>query len=262
METLPLKIPPQLLLGNRIYPPRPTPSTPTNPTPIHIHVYHEPIRVAYNTVTNLIPALLPPSNLLYPAPDIILHIGLAAGRKHFALEQGAHGRDYAQIPDVDGQRFGDDLAESMFPASRFPDVLKTSFDTADVLARWVKNLGGSSGGSGDAVAAAEGAKGTPDVRLSPDAGNFMCGFIYYHSLAHYYSDEDGRRRPVAFLHVPDLSESEEKLREGWDVTVALIKALVESKRTVGVVDEGIRDTRQGEEVEREATAAQTDNNFA
>jgi len=36
------------------------------------------------------------------------------------------------------------------------------------------------------------------------------------------------------MHVPDLSSSESKLREGWEVSVALIKALVESRRKVGV----------------------------
>lgn len=36
------------------------------------------------------------------------------------------------------------------------------------------------------------------------------------------------------MHVPDLSGSEAELREGWEVTVALIKALVESRRKVGV----------------------------
>ena len=67
----------------------------------------------------------------------------------------------------------------------------------------------------------------------------MCGFIYYNSLAHYY-DLYGFRgeRPVVFMHVPDLSGSEAKLKEGWEVAVALIKALVESRRKVGVSNYG------------------------
>jgi pyroglutamyl-peptidase len=129
-------------------------------------------------------------------------------------------------------------------------VLKTSFDTSDVLARWKANLGYSSveGKAEDDDA--------PDVRLSSDAGNFLCGFIYYNSLAHYFlikADE----RPVAFMHVPDLSMSEDKLREGREVAIALIKALVESKRKVGAVD-GLQ-RHNGEENERRI--AQTDNNF-
>ncbi|KAF2827350.1 peptidase C15, pyroglutamyl peptidase I-like protein [Ophiobolus disseminans] len=205
------------------------PSSPTNPTPIHIHVHHEAIRVAYNNVAELVPKLLPPANLLRPEPDVILHIGLAAGRKFFTLEQGAHGRGYGFIPDVDGERFPDTAAEKRFPASKYPTVLKTSFDTSDVLARWKANLGYSS------VEGTAEYEDTPDVRLSPDAGNFLCGFTYYNSLAHYYSIKEDER-PVAFMHCPDLTQSEDDQREGWDVAVALIKALVESKRKNGAVD--------------------------
>lgn len=44
----------------------------------------------------------------------------------------------------------------------------------------------------------------------------------------------GAKPAVIFMHVPDLSASESKLREGREVSVALIKALVESRRKVGV----------------------------
>ena len=95
----------------------------------------------------------------------------------------------------------------------------------------------------------------PDVRINPDAGNFLCGFIYYNSLAWCHSKNPkpsssetngdttnggaangGAKAPpsVIFMHVPDLTSSESKLHEGWEVTVALIKALVESRRKAGV----------------------------
>jgi pyroglutamyl-peptidase len=205
------------------------PASPKNATPIHIHVHHEAVRVAYNNVVDLVPKLLPPGNPLFPEPDVVLHIGLAAGRKFFTLEQGAHGRGFDKIADVDGERFPDSRAEKTFPSSKYPTVLKTSFDTSDVLARWKANLGYTSveGNAEDDDA--------PDVRLSPDAGNYLCGFIYYNSLAHYFSIKDDYR-PVAFMHVPDLSHSEDKQREGWEIAVALIKALVESKRKNGAID--------------------------
>lgn len=223
------------------------PASPKNKTPIHVHVHHEAVRVAYHHVADLVPKLLPPGNQLYPKPDIVLHIGLAAGRKFFALEQGAHGRGFDKIPDVDGERFSDGDAESRFPAAKFPTVLKTSFDTPDVLSRWKANLGYACV-DGDPVV-----ESLPDVRLSPDAGNFLCGFLYYNSLAHCFSIKE-EERPVVFMHVPDLSQSESKLREGWEVTVALIKALVESKRKNGVVEVGSR----GHDAD---TVVQTDNNF-
>ncbi|KAH7378749.1 pyroglutamyl peptidase-like protein type I [Pyrenochaeta sp. MPI-SDFR-AT-0127] len=228
------------------------PTSPQNPTPIHIHVHHDAIRVAYNTVVDLVPSLLPPANPLYPVPDIILHIGLAAGRRHFALEQGAHGTGYAKIPDVDGEKFSDDLGESKFHANKIPKKLTTSFDTSDVLARWKAYLGYVS------VDGDPGIEECPDVRLSPDAGNFLCGFLYYNSLAHYYAI-NASKRPVVFLHVPDLSDNEAKLREGWEVTIALIKALVESKRKVGVTDKIDGDAVHVEE--KRKVEAETDNNF-
>lgn len=184
-----------------------------------------------------------------PRPDIVLHIGLAAGRPFYTLERGAHGRGYGAIPDVDGERFDDDLAERKFPSDLFPAVLQTGFNTGDVVARWRSNLGYS---APDAVPADE---ELPDVRPSPDAGNFLCGFIYYNSLAHYHA-MDGEGMPVVFLHVPDLSGSEEKLAVGREVTIALIKALVESRRQLGTV------AGQDAKRKKEGAVAGTDVNFA
>ncbi|RAR07270.1 peptidase C15, pyroglutamyl peptidase I-like protein [Stemphylium lycopersici] len=229
------------------------PTSANNPTPIHIHVHHEPIRVAYDTVFKLVPKLLPPTNPIYPVPEIILHIGLAAGRNYFAIEQGAQGRGYGRIPDVDGRRFDDFTAEKHFPSAKYPSKLTTSFDTADVLARWKANLGYTS------VNGATVGEGLPDVRISSDAGNFLCGFIYYNSLAHYFSIKEDER-PVIFMHVPDLSSSEEKLREGWEVAVTLIRALVETRRKAGgrVVD----GKKQNGGLANGKEEVQTDNNFA
>ncbi|KAF9701940.1 hypothetical protein EKO04_000748 [Ascochyta lentis] len=206
------------------------PASPDNPAPIQIRVHHEPIRVAYRTVADLVPKLLPPEKTTSPAPDIILHIGLAASRNFYAIEQGAHGRGYARTADVDGALFQDTEAAKLFPSDCFPSPLKTGFDTGDVLARWRAHLGFS---NPDGSAEIE---QLPDVRVNPDAGNFLCGFIYYNSLARYHelNRRDAGGIPVAFMHVPDLTGSEEKLIEGWKVAVALIKALVESRRTVGL----------------------------
>lgn len=218
------------------------PTSSTNKTPIHIRVHHEAIRVAYNTVVKLIPSLLPPKNPAYPEPDVVLHIGLAAGRRYFAIEEGSSRDIYDQIPDVDGERFTDDTF------AKFPVNLNTSFDTSDVLNRWQEHLGIPIS-NGDVNSAK-----FPDVRISQNAGNFLCGFIYYNSLAHYFSIKEDER-PVVFLHVPDLSTIEEKLHEGIQVTVALIKALVESRRKAG-----LKETRTNGTT-RKTNGVQTDNNF-
>ena len=97
------------------------------------------------------------------------------------------------------------------------------------------------------------------MRISPDAGNFMCGFIYWNSLSQYFVR--GAERSVAFLHVPDLSGSEEATTLGREVTVALIKALVESRRVVGVQSSG-PDTEVRRGKEEGQFKAEMDVNFA
>ncbi|KAF2011600.1 pyroglutamyl peptidase-like protein type I [Aaosphaeria arxii CBS 175.79] len=236
------------------------PATSDNPTPIHIHVHHAPIRVAYNSVRSLIPKLLPPENPITPVPSIILHIGLAAGRDFYTLENGSHGRGYGAIPDVDGERFTDQESEEAFPRSSFPPVLKTSFDTSDVLSRWKANLTDIHPTSDARSSSHIPPKRVPDVRLTPDAGNFLCGFIYYNSLAHYFDIKEDER-PVAFLHVPDLSSSEVALDVGREVAIALIKALVESRRVKGCVD-SLQGVKLPNQDEVENVSASTDFNFA
>ncbi|KAF1948206.1 peptidase C15, pyroglutamyl peptidase I-like protein [Byssothecium circinans] len=226
------------------------PASLSNPTPIRIYVHHEPIRVAYRPVIALAPTLLPPSSPIYPKPDIILHIGLAAGRPFYTLEEGSHARGYGSLTDVDGERYPDSLGLEKWPEGEYPNRLLTSFNTKDVLRRWRRALG-----YGDADSVPKDAE-VPDVRISKDAGNFMCGFIYYNSLAHYYSIKKDEK-PVVFLHVPDLSDSEEKLETGREVAIALIKALVESRREVGVVEEEWRG-----KAKEEVRSAPTDVNFA
>lgn len=113
------------------------PASSSNPTPIHIHVHHEPIRVAYRNVVDIVPKLLTTT----PTPDIVLHIGLAASRRFFAIEQGAHSRGYGKTNDVDGDVFQDSEAQKVFPDAEYPSALHTGFDTEDVLSRWRTSLG-------------------------------------------------------------------------------------------------------------------------
>jgi hypothetical protein len=60
------------------------------------------------------------------------------------------------------------------------------------------------------------------------------------------------------MHVPDLTYSEDKMREGREVAIALIKALVESKRKRGVRHVG----GGGSGVVDGVEGNKTDNNFA
>ena len=72
------------------------------------------------------------------------------------------------------------------------------------------------------------------MQVSSDAGHYVCDYLYYGSLARLHH-EGNEKRPwqgrmtVVFLHVPYVSGAE-AIEKGRDVTVALIRALVDSRR--------------------------------
>jgi pyroglutamyl-peptidase len=65
-----------------------------------------------------------------------------------------------------------------------------------------------------------------DLRISDDAGHFLCDFIYYSSLAHLYKAH--RPRKVLFLHVP-ATATDEFVSRGKDLVINLIRSIVESE---------------------------------
>ena len=71
-----------------------------------------------------------------------------------------------------------------------------------------------------------------DVRLSDDAGRYLCDFVFYTGLVEYWrrrkEGEDGEDAPVVFLHVPGETE-DKNIRSGVRVAEGLIKALVETR---------------------------------
>ncbi|KKZ67847.1 hypothetical protein EMCG_06476 [[Emmonsia] crescens] len=62
-----------------------------------------------------------------------------------------------------------------------------------------------------------------DMRLSEDAGRYLCEFIFYTSLAHAYRER--RNRSVVFLHVPGRTD-DEGIQIGREVAVGLVRCLV------------------------------------
>jgi len=187
------------------------PATNTCPA-IQIVKHPEPIKVAYRTVIDLLPRLVQHDS----NPDIILYLGLAAGRTYYTLERRAPRGPYSQKRDVDGAVFHDSTGRW----SDCPPSLQPTFDTDDVFRRWRRHIVGLA----HAV----------DARLSDDPGNFLCGFIYYASLAWFWK-RGAEERPVMFLHVPDCP-TEERIEYGRKVAVGLIRALVESRESLGVRD--------------------------
>lgn len=67
-----------------------------------------------------------------------------------------------------------------------------------------------------------------DVRISEDAGHFLCDFIYYSSLSHLYSHHPNRPRKVLFLHVP-TDANDETIPRGRELALSLIRSVVESE---------------------------------
>lgn len=63
-----------------------------------------------------------------------------------------------------------------------------------------------------------------DLRVSNDAGRYLCEFIYYCSLAHRELSREGQGK-VLFLHVPPYSD-EAGMTGGVKVVIALCKAIV------------------------------------
>lgn len=95
------------------------------------------------------------------------------------------------------------------------------WDEEAVVTRWKEELVGDGGA---------------DVRLSVDAGRFLCDFIYYESLSVRWKetnagvvDADGRSREgkVCFLHVPGDTDPASLVR-GTRVAEAAIRSIVGS----------------------------------
>ncbi|MCJ1306053.1 hypothetical protein MMC08_008871 [Hypocenomyce scalaris] len=192
---------PSYLIASSLPPTLPSSSRPG----VHIHPHPTPIDVAYKIVRAAIPRLLFPTP--EPAFDIVVNLGLAAKGKFYALECLAH-RDGYKSEDMAGETAeGDRFWEEEYGA---PEILKTGFAGEDVLKRWKRGLTDE------------------DVRLSSDAGRYLCDFIYYAGLVEYWRRDPEGHLPVVFLHVPGGNE-EEDLERGRRVTLELIGALVDSR---------------------------------
>ncbi|KAK7557201.1 hypothetical protein JOL62DRAFT_503796 [Phyllosticta paracitricarpa] len=204
----------------------PDPSDPTSPR-IRLIVHPSPLPVAYHPTATLVPTILAAQN-----PDLVLHLGLAAGRNYFALERSSVRIGYGRNKDVLGQRWADFDSDRQWPSHlkaftegdgklcSYPDRLATSLPFEDIWRRW---------------------RALVEVRPSDDVGSFLCGFIYWTTLAWFWARAQQRQkeerekadagiegeRPVLFLHVPGCPE-ERDLQRGKEITVAAIKAMVAS----------------------------------
>ncbi|KAK3693725.1 hypothetical protein B0T22DRAFT_436885 [Podospora appendiculata] len=184
---------------------------------VHLLVHPEPIRVNYETVRELVPKLWDLERTTEPDRpkiDIAIHIGMAGPRPFYCIERQAHRDGYA-MKDVDNE-FLRDQERRVRQGKDWvwygqPKELLTDFDLDDVLSRWKDN-------SPDGL----------DLRISDDAGHYLCDFIYFSSLAHLH--KAGEKRNVVFLHVP-CDSSEQSIATGKELLLQLIRSIAESEVT-------------------------------
>ncbi|EMC95739.1 hypothetical protein BAUCODRAFT_501692 [Baudoinia panamericana UAMH 10762] len=185
---------------------------------VQVITHGSPIRVAYREAHKLVPMLLDAHS---EAVDLVLHIGMASGRKYYAAERYGHRDDYSKHKDLDGAIPPNDEVERCF--GDCPPMLETSLNFERVVQKWqsMVSLAPDTSPIHDA-----------DCRPSDDAGHYLCDYTYFNSLA-WYGRRCGRLqrgkatdRPVLFLHVPPESD-EAALERGRAVAVSLIRAMVD-----------------------------------
>lgn len=173
--------------------------SPSHPT-VRI-ITHSPIRVSYGPIPTLVPGLIATTQ-----PDLILHVGLDSGRSSYNIEQSS-GRTGFFSPDVDGRRWSQEESDEIWPGDTFDERLLSAFDVVEVRRR-----------CGDVRAA--------EIGPSDGVGRYLCGFLFYTTLAWYELQERGGDKPVLFLHVP-VCPTEEDVKTGQEVVIEVIRNMVE-----------------------------------
>ncbi|CRG90719.1 hypothetical protein PISL3812_07764 [Talaromyces islandicus] len=194
---------------------------------VHIHAHPTPFPVSYPTVRTLLPAILDSFSKEHNGkrPDLTIHVGIAPNRQWYAVETRAF-RDNYRITDVD-EKLGYDDGEKIWKEKGLPGVLYPERpsgvkDTEHVVTPFPPNRHFLETWQSNAP------PGT-DVRISDDAGRYMCEFIFYSSLALAY--EESRPLSVMFMHVPSATD-DASLELGAEAAVALIKTATWSRANV------------------------------
>nr|AJD23171.1 putative pyroglutamyl peptidase type I [Onygena corvina] len=194
---------------------------------VRIIAHPVPLRVAYETVHNDMPPLIEAFRAVHGrAPHLIIHVGMAATRQYYAVETLAH-RDGYVVSDVDGRpgiMFDKGLPEVLQPG--MPEPTTASGEAVEGKKAEDKELRPT---APDGLFLQAWRRSLPadrlyDVRLSHDAGRYLCEYIYYTSLAACW--EEQRPRGVIFLHVPGWTDKA-SVEMGADVLVGLVRAAVD-----------------------------------
>jgi pyroglutamyl-peptidase len=160
--------------------------------------------------------------------DVVIHIGMAGPRPFYSIERRGH-RDGYKHPDVDGEIIDsdEDRQKDEWPWRGLPEEIETELHLDQLLSLWQGHSSVSeeqlwSFGLLLTILPKE----YDDLRISEDAGHYLCDFIYYSSLSELWKHQ--RPRKTVFLHVPaDASPS--SVERGRDLTLNLIRSIVESE---------------------------------
>ncbi|KAI5289734.1 hypothetical protein KEM54_003326 [Ascosphaera aggregata] len=193
---------------------------------VEVHCHPEPVRVAYDTVYTLTRDGIKQfrNDNDGHTPDIVIHIGMARSRNYYCLETCARREGY-ELVDVEGRRAAE--CEERFRSEGYPDTLRPG----DAPCNSCTNMDPKSDGTLIPSQPNEhllnvwqrSVPNFEDLRLSKDAGKYLCEFIYYNSLAHAW--KEGRNLSVVFVHVPGWDTSKD-IERGRDVIIGLIKSLI------------------------------------
>lgn len=194
-----------------------------------LHVHPSPIPVAYASVREALPTILHDYEAANQGrrPDLVIHIGIASPRPYYSVESLAHRDDY-NITDIDG-RSGYEDGERRWKELGLPSVLSPgrAFALTKEQEDIRKHEGPRSGPYPPNDRFLETWKSNAsaglDLRISHDAGHYLCDFIFFTSLA--LAMQKGQDRNVLFLHVPGASEDSD-IERGREITLALIKTMV------------------------------------
>ncbi|KAF8338488.1 putative pyroglutamyl peptidase type I [Amanita rubescens] len=210
------------------FPPAANPTPATAPSRnISVHVHPSPIPVSYSVVRETVPAIIKDFTHSHAGryPDIIIHMGIASYREYYSVETQAH-RDLYLLADIDG-RSGENDGEKLWREKEFPELLRpgptpsaaipvSTIATSRKMVAYPPN---------DHFLSTWESFIPPntDVRISDDAGRYLCEFIFYTTMSQLWLE--GRDRNVVFFHVPDSCEDGD-VKLGMEAAIALIKTLV------------------------------------
>ncbi|KAJ9133113.1 hypothetical protein NKR19_g9179 [Coniochaeta hoffmannii] len=195
---------------------------------VRILTYPSPIKTSWETARETVPILWKANKSeygIYVGPsdsktftiDAMVHLGMEDDNNApFSIEKKAYKTKY-EDPDVDNKTPSDDDLNGGGLWDKCPDTLETDLDIERVYKQVKAQLE------------------DVNIRTSTNPGRYLCGYLYYSSLAALHAH--GEKKRVTFVHVPPKHESED-IERGVMVITKLIQAIADQLDTTSNGDHG------------------------